>query len=971
MKPHFLFLITILLVVESVNGQIQTSKTTWSSTSVRVDRNPKVFQVTENSKQMLRDRSEAISDHFRSPPGDLYFQAPLEEDAQKRMILKETTVDTDPAADFFVENVSVKEELKGQTLVICEPSVASTKEGSCLLTGNIFAAFRSGTDKPFKFVNPAEVFPNNRFKFCCDQVVLYDQTRDMLIWFLQYRHNGRTNIFRVAVSVGDDIKNFKWRYYDFSPESLGGWTNEWFDYPALALTDNNLFITSNSFDVRPRGPYKRCVAVRIPLEKMKEDADFSPNYYMSESLFSLRPTQGATDTMYLGAHEPGTQGQALYGRALRVIKWKEDENRVDEKTVMIDPWFDRQRVSFAKGDRLWLNRCDGRIFAGWVKDGYPAFGWTAPRDNKFSVAHSRFAIVNFENAKTVAQPHLYNPEYSFAYPSVSVSKNGAVGISVAYGGNGDGPNHAVGHLNEANEWKLFRTVSSTHGPRIPAWGDYLCIAPDGQDENSFVSVGFSQQGSFQEHDVAVQLSRFKVPGSSPGEGSESSETANDLNGLKDDLESIQTEISDTKIKLDDALKKLQELIEQQKDGLGLNGPALDEVSVGEKCDWTFMVFMNGDNNLEEYGIKDFEEMAAVGSIAKRLNIVVQFDRTDGFSEKYGDWEGTKRYLVGKGMTPTPESAVQDLGEVDMGSGQALEDFVSWSLKKFPADRYALIIWDHGDGFKDIEGPVDPEAGVFKAVSHDSSSGNYLYNREIQDHLSKALDGEKLDIIGFDACLMATIETGYAMSHIADLMIASEELEPVDGWDYARVLSGFKSESPKPKAFAKHVVQSFGEYYATHIDGKQTTLSALELGSLVDAAHAFDELMSTFSSEKNAVTAARSVCQRYGQPNAHLIDLIRLLKNVSSGSNNTNSKTRCDKVRKLLQASVLEKYVGSERMGNFGSHGISIYFPQDKKAFNWDPDSKHYLESNTFFPVQFLHDFTWDNFLVDLIRLERN
>ncbi|MCX7806940.1 MAG: clostripain-related cysteine peptidase, partial [Planctomycetota bacterium] len=120
--------------------------------------------------------------------------------------------------------------------------------------------------------------------------------------------------------------------------------------------------------------------------------------------------------------------------------------------------------------------------------------------------------------------------------------------------------------------------------------------------------------------------------------------------------------------------------------------------------WTFMVYMGADNNLEWAGIEDFLEMASVGSTAD-VNIVVQFDRTPCFDTRYKNWSLANRFHIGAGMEPYPKCAVADWGdgrgarEVNMGDPRNLTDFVKWAAENFPAERYALVLWNHGGGWR--------------------------------------------------------------------------------------------------------------------------------------------------------------------------------------------------------------------------------------------------------------------------------
>jgi len=111
--------------------------------------------------------------------------------------------------------------------------------------------------------------------------------------------------------------------------------------------------------------------------------------------------------------------------------------------------------------------------------------------------------------------------------------------------------------------------------------------------------------------------------------------------------------------------------------------------------WTFMVYLDADNNLESAGLEDFLEMSSVGS-TNDVAIIVLLDRTDYYSTSYGDWKDTKLFYITSGLDPNPDNALEDWGEKNMGDPQTLVDFVSWGVQNYPAEHYAVILWDHGD-----------------------------------------------------------------------------------------------------------------------------------------------------------------------------------------------------------------------------------------------------------------------------------
>lgn len=225
------------------------------------------------------------------------------------------------------------------------------------------------------------------------------------------------------------------------------------------------------------------------------------------------------------------------------------------------------------------------------------------------------------------------------------------------------------------------------------------------------------------------------------------------------------------------------------------------------ADWTFMVYLDGDNNLEGAGIDDFLEMSSVGSSAD-VNIVVQFDRIGGYDTSHDDWETCKRFYVTSAMDPTSANQVADIGEVNMADPATLTSFIDWAVGAYPADNYALILWNHGGGWRarydDLKKALktattgeskeaikqklrELQKPGFKAVCWDETSG---YDSLTMSEVKSALDAAttNMDLIGFDACLMQMIEVAHEIKDTgASVMVGSEETEPWDGWPYDTLL----------------------------------------------------------------------------------------------------------------------------------------------------------------------------------------
>src|SRR5262245_19896314 len=192
-----------------------------------------------------------------------------------------------------------------------------------------------------------------------------------------------------------------------------------------------------------------------------------------------------------------------------------------------------------------------------------------------------------------------------------------------------------------------------------------------------------------------------------------------------------------------------------------------------KARWTVMVYMSGDNNLEDYIVKDLElELAAQGSTSK-VQITALADRGPGYDKSRGDWQTTKLFHPTQGMVADAASAVADWGERDMGDPATLREFVAWSRASYPAAHYALYFWGHGFGWQ-------PGWVMEDDTSHDALDADEV--KGIQSQLGF------IDVVGYDACNMAQIELMSLWNGHATALAASQEFVNMDGIEYDTVIA---------------------------------------------------------------------------------------------------------------------------------------------------------------------------------------
>ena len=253
--------------------------------------------------------------------------------------------------------------------------------------------------------------------------------------------------------------------------------------------------------------------------------------------------------------------------------------------------------------------------------------------------------------------------------------------------------------------------------------------------------------------------------------------------------------------------------------------------------WTVMVFMNGDNELEEYGLGDLNEMEQVGS-TDQVHLIAQLDRSASFDRSDDDWRGARRYRVEQDDDTTHVSSpvLEDLGRIDSGDPAEVEAFVAWAAENFPAEHYALVLWDHGWGWSLAP---DEWPAVTKGISSDYQTGNDISIAE--GELGQILEsantsiGGKLSIIGFDACVMASWEVAYAAMPYADVMVGSQDYEDADGWAYDTAMADLvATPDMSPAELGEAIALRFSET-------KDSTQSVVDLNSLETLNTALDTL----------------------------------------------------------------------------------------------------------------------------------
>ena len=340
---------------------------------------------------------------------------------------------------------------------------------------------------------------------------------------------------------------------------------------------------------------------------------------------------------------------------------------------------------------------------------------------------------------------------------------------------------------------------------------------------------------------------------------------------------------------------------------------------------TIMVYLCG-TDLESrsgMGTSDLQEMAAA-NIGKKVNLLVY---TGGCSSWRNNIVSSRVNQVYQVMEGGVKCLIKDAGTASMTNPDNLAGYIQWSAKNFPADRYELILWDHGSG----------SVSGYGYDEKNKSSGSMTLSG-IQSALEKG--GVKFDFVGFDACLMATTETALMLSNYADYMVASEETEPGVGWFYTDWLNALGKNTSIPTVqLGQNIIDSFVETCAVKCRGQKTTLSMVDLSELSNTVPSllgsFSKAVSTQISDKNyqKIAQARNQTREFAaNTRIDQVDLVHLALNTGLKEGEALSKAIRGAV-KYNRTSV--------NMSN--AYGLSIYFPYRSSAKYVDSMSKTYNE----------------------------
>ncbi len=387
--------------------------------------------------------------------------------------------------------------------------------------------------------------------------------------------------------------------------------------------------------------------------------------------------------------------------------------------------------------------------------------------------------------------------------------------------------------------------------------------------------------------------------------------------------------------------------------------------------WTVIIYMSADNDLRTFAARNIKQMANIGS-NEHLNILVHLDIRISGNKKI-----TRRYYIEKNRILHVNVHDPATQQMDSGDPQTLISCCSWGIENYPAKEYALIFWNHGTGPIDpIHGRIINPAELFtfnpttnrleldrsigfldlinsletkqRGICWDNTTGNYLTNQKLDYALNEIytniLHQKKFSIIGFDACLMSTVEVTDIIKKYAYIMVGSQEVELGTGWNYTSVLRPFVQNTIDKRIFAKHIVDVYKQTYNSITN--DYTLSAIDLEKIELLEQNIDTVAKLLTecltnqennSVKKAIKVSRNklLCTHFDEPS--YIDLHHFYHNLFVNlklfrfNKKDNTTNLIPVLKQTLQKGtiLIEQIIFANTCGRNlkKARGISICFPE--------------------------------------------
>lgn len=349
----------------------------------------------------------------------------------------------------------------------------------------------------------------------------------------------------------------------------------------------------------------------------------------------------------------------------------------------------------------------------------------------------------------------------------------------------------------------------------------------------------------------------------------------------------------------------------------------------QSSEYTFLVYMDGSDLESQYGaanddLKEMQEsLNKVDATGEKYRIVVEAGGAKTWQfEPMQEKEYGRFFITGKEI-----SKVTELPKRDMGRADTLTDFVNFATQSYPAKHYGLIFWNHGSG--SIKG-----FGSDENFKHST-----LQLSEIKHGLDTTDFKQKFDFVAMDACLLGNLELVSTLENKANYLIASEDLEPQEGFDYHWLenLSSIDA-TDNGKLIGDSILSSYQNFYASR--KQNVTLSLIDLTDYQQFKQTFDECLQslatseTIESTFDQMGVIRNQMLAFGRQGenqlSNQVDFLDLFLKLTE--NKILNKQKYSQLEAQFQKLVVNKVALGYPIA---PSGLSIYLPNDGNSVKKD------------------------------------
>ena len=336
-------------------------------------------------------------------------------------------------------------------------------------------------------------------------------------------------------------------------------------------------------------------------------------------------------------------------------------------------------------------------------------------------------------------------------------------------------------------------------------------------------------------------------------------------------------------------------------------------------EWTLAIYLVSDNDLDYWAEKDVDEMMMVGS-TKDVNVLIFWDRPDGPAYAYKVLSGSLKELTNFALNGI---------EPNMGDPATLRDWVTYTKSAFHSEKYALLMWDHGD--------------KFKGCMYDAHTPFEVYDFLTHQEVVTALNGFHIDALIYGACILAEIEVVYEYfvgGLDIDYYVANEGYDPMDGFPYDTILAKLTATpTQSPLELSKMCVDEYIYYYeyVGTAYSQAVTLSVVQtnkVGKVVtDLRSMTKAIMVDMEDYAQIVSDARGHANLPWSQNGweRLIDLTTFVKTIHDKSLNPSVVSSSETVLASLSEAILY-HRNTHAMDKKGCLGMGIYFPTSSESY---------------------------------------